>query len=453
MTAKLLISRRLISSSNVNSDSNTTFDVSSLLNQINFIRNRQHQKKSSSSHQLPSSIIATGSKKISKFKRSTHPTSVPLVKLLFTAGFFPLSIKESLDDYAFRKQPLKFQQELLNLLPFYPNPDTNGKTSSIVQTVIDDKGNFINEFVVYPPGKSEADSHTMNHIVLVHGYGGGLGFFLKNFDGLSNLDNWCVHGIDLLGYGCSSRPPFKLKEESLDHVEDFFHESFEIWLNKRGLSNLAPNAKLLVVGHSMGAYLMATYGIRNNPNFCDRLLMLSPGAIIKHRKPVSVPKYFEKLWEQNISPFTLVRQLGPFGSKIVSGWSSRRFANLSPEENKCLHRYAYGIFSSPGSGEYMLNYLLAPGANARHPLIERGIHKLKCKVSWWYGSEDWMDIKGGQLCSEIINNYAKDSEKSRVFEFEDSGHHLYLENTDKFHTKMLEEMKSMESEVKEDKHI
>ena len=35
----------------------------------------------------------------------------------------------------------------------------------------------------------------------------------------------------------------------------------------------------------------------------------------------------------------------------------------------------------------MLNYLLAPGADARHPLVDRGIDRITCDVSWWYGKK------------------------------------------------------------------
>lgn len=77
---------------------------------------------------------------------------------------------------------------------------------------------------------------------------------------------------------------------------------------------------------------MATLAINRNLKFCSKLLMVSPGAIIKHQTPVQVPRYFVKLWERNISPFTIVRKLGPLGSKIVSGWSSRRFDKLTRQE-------------------------------------------------------------------------------------------------------------------------
>lgn len=380
-----------------------------------------------------------------KYRRPTHPTSVPLNKLF--SSQFPLSITELVQDYAHRDNPLKFQYDLLSTLPFFPHADADGKRGAVVQTTLL-LGLSINEFAIYPKlfgGDSDvspSDERYLqcNHLIMVHGYGGGLGFFLKNFDAISSLDNWVVHSIDLLGYGCSSRPKFVAN--SLDEVEAFFHDSFGEWLHARGLDKTPE--KNLVMAHSMGAYLMATYGIRKAPDFCRKMLMVSPGAIIKHRREVFVPTYFKRLWEQNISPFTLVRKAGPLGSKLVSMWSSRRFANLPSNEASLLHRYAYGIFQSPGSGEYMLNFLLAPGADARHPLIERGIHKLKCSLLWCYGQEDWMDKKGGQLCSRIINSVTGDAHRSTMCEIENSGHHIYLDNILEFNRLITDEMTKFE---------
>lgn len=378
---------------------------------------------------------------VTKYRRPTHPTSVPLSKLFSTN--FPLSISQLIEDYANRENPLKFQHDLLATLPFYPEADASGRQAQVVETRLS-SGYDINEFIIYPPSfqnKSIAEKEELyeecNHLIMVHGYGGGLGFFLKNFDAISLLDNWVVHSIDLLGYGCSSRPNFTA--DSLESVEDWFHDSTHEWFRLRRLDK-SP-LKNLVMAHSMGAYLMATYGIRREPHFCKKMLMVSPGAVIKHRKKVPVPAYFAKLWEQNISPFTLVRKAGPLGSKLVSMWSSRRFANLPENEATLLHKYAYGIFQSRGSGEYMLNYLLAPGAEARHPLIERGIHKLQCKLLWCYGQEDWMDKEGGKLCSKIVNSVSGDPTRSTTCEIENAGHHIYLDNIDEFNNMVLGEMK------------
>lgn len=381
----------------------------------------------------------------SKYKRPTHPTSVPLSKLFSTN--FPLSVSELFEDYAYRENPLKFQHDLLATLPFFPEPEPSGRQAQVLQTRLP-SGYDINEFVIYPPSfydKNDAEQlelyDSCNHLIMVHGYGGGLGFFLKNFGPIARLNNWVVHAIDLLGYGCSSRPKFTA--DSLDSVEDWFHDSLDDWLKIRRLKE-NPNHNL-VMAHSMGAYLMATYGIRRDAQFCKKMLMVSPGAVIKHRKQVPVPAYFAKLWEQNISPFSLVRNAGPLGSKLVSMWSSRRFANLPENEATLLHKYAYGIFQGPGSGEYMLNFLLAPGAEARHPLIERGIHRLKCKLLWCYGQEDWMDKKGGELCSNIINGMTGDPSTSTLCEIENAGHHVYLDNIDEFNKMLIGEMEKFSS--------
>ena len=134
------------------------------------------------------------------------------------------------------------------------------------------------------------------------------------------------------------------------------------------------------------------------------------------RKPL--PKWLTYLWDANISPFSLVRWSGPLGPRLASGWTSRRFSHLPPEQAQALHSYAYSLFRQRGSGEYALSYILAPGAFARSPLIRRiqGIGRQMIApdgsvtssistaerrrengipVVLMYGEKDWMDIDGG----------------------------------------------------------
>ncbi len=44
-------------------------------------------------------------------------------------------------------------------------------------------------------------------MVIVHGYGAGLGFWWKNYMGLSGVPGWRVYALDWLGMGRSSRTP------------------------------------------------------------------------------------------------------------------------------------------------------------------------------------------------------------------------------------------------------
>ncbi|KAJ6190698.1 hypothetical protein N7519_000719 [Penicillium mononematosum] len=291
--------------------------------------------------------------------------------------------------------------------------------SSMVELSGQDRA--LNEFSVERIGE-EADQH----LVMLHGYGAGLGFFYKNFEPLSRLKGWQLHALDMLGMGRSTRPSFKIKakerEDAIREAEAWFVDALEEWRIKRKID------RFTLLGHSLGGYMAVAYALKY-PGHLNKLILASPvgipedpyavtadvseppastlanevtqderdiassaailetapktsdGSFITGRQPVqadsapaprrNLPKWFAYLWDANISPFSLVRWTGPLGPRIVSGWTSRRFSHLPAEEAKALHDYSYSIFSLRGSGEYALAYILAPGAFARSPLIHR----------------------------------------------------------------------------------
>ncbi|KAI5779213.1 Alpha/Beta hydrolase protein [Geopyxis carbonaria] len=188
-----------------------------------------------------------------------------------------------------------------------------------------------------------------------------------------------------------------------------------------------------------------------------------------------IPKWLAYLWDANISPFSLVRWSGPLGPRLVSGWTSRRFNALPPEESQALHNYAYSLFRQRGSGEYALAYVLAPGAYARRPLIWR-VQDLVKKVPggipsvWMYGEVDWMDVAGGFAAEEKIRSTALDCPsgsnafmggeewrgearglggEAKVLIVKKAGHHLYLEGAEEFNAMVVHEMKDVERRQKQ----
>lgn len=390
----------------------------------------------------------------------TAPTGVPLSKIMQNA--FPLSYEESYRQWKARDDLKTAEEKVFSHLAFFPVPGYGRVANSLQVPVQDEKEvkrwfwqrkkpvNFIDEFEV-----SQLDVATTNHLVLLHGYGAGKAFFYKNLDALSKVPGWSVHALDLLGYGRSSRPDFRIprslsKTEGVQRTEDFFVESLERWRQQRGVD------KFTLVAHSMGAYIGTAYATRY-PDRVDKFLLVSPAGVPRsiYSIPVQetggpesrlyargtslVPGWFRFLWECNVSPFSLVRNTGPLGPKFVSGWTSRRFAQLPRDEAEDLQRYTYGIFNAKGSGEYALNYLLAPGAHGRWPLAEKA-YKMKCPTLWMYGSHDWMDVNGGREACRIIREHGGQADLTII---PDSGHHIYLDNDVEFNKQVVDFMNSV----------
>lgn len=258
----------------------------------------------------------------------------------------------------------------------------------------------LNEFSVERVGEE-----VEQNLVMLHGYGAGLGFFYKNYEALSRAPGWKLYALDLLGMGRSSRPPFKIhakdRQGKIQEAENWFIDALEEWRKAKKIE------KFTLLGHSLGGYMAVAYALKY-PGHLNKLVLASPVGIPEDPYAVNAdmpdpqestmvneftqdqdettsaqngaqkqppqrpyPKWLTTLWDANFSPFSFVRWAGPLGPRLVSGWTSRRFSHLPAEEAQALHDYSYSLFRQRGSGEYVLAYVLAPGAFARSPLIRR----------------------------------------------------------------------------------
>jgi abhydrolase domain-containing protein 5 len=107
----------------------------------------------------------------------------------------------------------------------------------------------LNTLVTRPPGATP-ESHPP--LVMVHGFGSGLGLWAKNLDELSR--HYTVYCMDLLGFGRSSRPA--VDSLSPDTAEEWWVESIEQWAQAMALQSF------FLLGHSLGGFLVAAYAIR-----------------------------------------------------------------------------------------------------------------------------------------------------------------------------------------------
>ncbi|KIR29587.1 cardiolipin-specific phospholipase [Cryptococcus deuterogattii LA55] len=146
-------------------------------------------------------------------------------------------------------------------------------------------------------------------------------------------------------------------------------------------------------------------------------------------------KFFVWGWERGLSPFSILRTAGPFGPLWVGKYSSRRFAKQTEEDVRDLHAYIYGTSVMKGSGEYCISHILAPGAYARIPILDR-IDRLKVPVTFMYGDNDWMDVQGGHDSAAALAKAGNNN--CSVHVVPDAGHHLYLDNPE-VSNKLLDE--------------
>ncbi|KAM0484245.1 hypothetical protein ACHAPX_001664 [Trichoderma viride] len=432
-------------------------------------------------------------------------------------AYFPLGYKEAAYQWWSSITPSMAERNVLKHIPLLKEATTSmGNLSTTDQTdsfgariwrrsmvQLSGKNRALNEFSVERVGEDPEET-----LVMVHGYGAGLGFFYKNFEPLSRIPGLKLYALDMLGMGNSSRPPFKIhskdKEGKVIEAENFFIDALEEWRKARKIE------RFTLLGHSLGGYLAVSYALKY-PGHLKKLILASPvgipedpyavnsalpepsestmqneftvdqqtttkgDAAIAPRRPY--PSWLVWLWDANVSPFSLVRLAGPLGPRFVSGWTSRRFNHLPAEEAQTLHDYSFSIFKQKGSGEYALAYILAPGAFARRPVINRiqnvGRQPLKgpdgetvaketgIPVVFMYGENDWMDVAGGLASEEKLKQVkanvmrtGTEEEKSsengscKVVIVPKAGHHLYLDNAEFFNNIMRKEMEDVKEAEK-----
>lgn len=88
--------------------------------------------------------------------------------------------------------------------------------------------------------------------MLPHGFGGGVGLWVKNLSTLAG-EGRPVYALDMLGFGRSSRPTFCRDAKD---AEDQFVESLEDWRKAEGLEHM------ILLGHDLGGYVSTAYALK-----------------------------------------------------------------------------------------------------------------------------------------------------------------------------------------------
>jgi len=400
----------------------------------------------------------------------------------------PVTLRESFRSWwaVGEKESAASEERLLRTLPFFlpkgaPTPSTApAVTASSSFVHLSNPAHYLNMLSILPgtvTSPAPSTPHTTPPVVLLHGYGAGLGFFLKN---LPTLGQWSstrhtpVYALDWLGMGRSSRPPFRVSaartniDKRVAEAEAFFIDSLEEWRERMGVE------RMTLVGHSLGAYLSVVYALRW-PERVERLVLLSPAGVprdpdtmqpsreldsveggegsavegaaavervkkeqkIEKRKESRLRRLATHLWEEGWSPFQVVRSTLFWGPMLVGKYTARRFSGLTEEETRNMHDYILNITLAKGSGEYCISHILAPRVHARRPLVDR-VAPLKVPVTFIYGEHDWMDPEGGVKAVENMRQAG--NRNGRVHIVPGAGHHVYLDNAPALNELLVKEL-------------
>ncbi|KAH9938464.1 alpha/beta-hydrolase [Fomitopsis serialis] len=362
----------------------------------------------------------------------TPPGVLPLPPARDIPSTFVASMKSWW--HAGEKESAAAEERLLRKLPFFrpagsPPPTPDGTYQVVAESKrveLNNPKHYINTLTMTP---------TSRQLVLLHGYGAGLGFFFQNFLALgqwASRRGTSVFALDWLGMGRSARVPFsiKAKRDDIDgrvnEAEGFFIDSLEQWRERMGLE------RMTLVGHSLGGYLsiilLSPAGVPRDPESTVYAREVTDeqttGQLERIKTGQEEVQKKESRSRRLLTPFQVIRSSMFWGPMLVGKYSSRRFIGLSQDEpgrctTTCEPRTCEGI------GRVLRLTPARSGAHARRPLVDR-IHALAMPITFVYGEHDWMDPEGGSEAIERLRQAGNGDGKMYIIPH--AGHHVYLDN-------------------------
>tara|TARA_B110000091_G_scaffold168344_1_gene180320 strand:- start:102 stop:1436 length:1335 start_codon:yes stop_codon:yes gene_type:complete len=348
-------------------------------------------------------------------------------------------------------QLLQAQERLLayhNLTPLYQRKRID-LPSTLTKTFCGTEKTLTMNAIEFRGTKMEDTNTPPSTCLVAHGLGSGLALFHPNLRYLAQRFDRVI-AVDWMGFGASSRPPWEATPDTKTSSEsaDFFVESLKEFVAQ---TQLADNGQpFTFIGHSLGGLLATEYAMKY-PEDVQRLYLISPAGLpapppsatsVAHADTSSTAlKVLDFGWQNNVTPSSVVRLLGPKGPEKVQEILRRRFRNRwNDQETQLLADYLYHLQAAEPSGEYAMNGLLTPmtsegkvGLFARRPLVDRMAEHLpaRLKVHVVYGDNDWLHSSPG--CEDAVALLQSQGVDITMSIMEGAGHHVYLDNAHGLH--------------------
>ncbi|XP_036441375.1 1-acylglycerol-3-phosphate O-acyltransferase ABHD5 isoform X3 [Colossoma macropomum] len=269
---------------------------------------------------------------------------------------------------------------------------------------------------------------SMTPLVLLHGFGGGVGLWAQNLDALSQQRP--VYAFDLLGFGQSSRPHFSTDAQE---AELQFVESIEEWRVKLGLETM------IMLGHNLGGYLAAAYSLKY-PSRVKHLILVEPWGFPERPEPGDqdrpIPVWIKALGAM-LSPFNPLaglRLAGPLGPLLVQTLRpdfKKKFATMFNDNT--VTEYIYHLNVQSPSGETAFKNMTIPYGWAKRPMLQRtGLIHSDIPITVIYGSRSSIDGHSGNSIKEMRPN-----SHVEIIAIRGAGHYVYADQPEDFNHRVL----------------
>ncbi|TRY90613.1 hypothetical protein DNTS_003682 [Danionella cerebrum] len=265
-------------------------------------------------------------------------------------------------------------------------------------------------------------------LVLLHGFGAGVGLWALNLDSLSQQRP--VYAFDLLGFGQSSRPHFNTDAQE---AELQFVESIEQWREKLGLDGM------ILLGHNLGGYLAASYAI-SYPDRVKHLILVEPWGFPERPDPGDqerpIPVWIKALGAMltPFNPLVGLRLAGPLGLTLLQTLRSdfkKKYATVFNDNR--VTEYIYHLNVQSPSGESAFKNMTIPYGWAKRPMLQRiGLIHSDIPITVIYGTRSSIDGHSANSIKEMRPN-----SQVEIIAIRGGGHYVFADQPDDFNQKIL----------------
>ncbi|XP_042151361.1 1-acylglycerol-3-phosphate O-acyltransferase ABHD5 [Oncorhynchus tshawytscha] len=272
-------------------------------------------------------------------------------------------------------------------------------------------------------------------LVLLHGFGGGVGLWAQNLDSLCG--SGAVYALDLLGFGQSSRPLFSVDPQG---AEEQFLGALEEWRDRVGLE------EIVLLGHNLGGYLAAAYTL-THPHRVKHLILVEPWGIPARPENLdqekSIPVWIRAMGAvmSPFNPLAGLRLAGPLGPMLIQTIRSdfkQKYSSVF--DDNTVSDYIYHLNAQTPSGETAFRNMTVPYGWAKRPMLDRiGQIQPDIPISIIYGSRSSIDSDSGYTIQKIRPDVD-------IIVIRGGGHYVFADQPDDFNQNVLHILARMEGD-------